>query len=107
MVNMMLKAFHVGSDVKNSISSRLGKIINQPELLESYQTVLTKSQIRALVEVIAGCGLEHIQKAGEKLLVLWNRSGDKAFRYQYRLEMSMHGSFYSFSLEKSVLGLRL
>jgi alpha-glucosidase (family GH31 glycosyl hydrolase) len=62
MVRMMLKAFHVGSDVKNSISSRLGEIINQPELLESYQTALTKSQIRALFETSLVVGWNTFRK---------------------------------------------
>ena len=86
VVRTMLRAFRLGTDTKNAINVHLDKILDQTDVLETFQTGLEKSQIRALVEVIAGCGVEHTQKAGEELLVLWNRSADKRFRFSISSE---------------------
>jgi hypothetical protein len=100
-VQTMLLAFQLGTDTKYAINLVLEQILDQPTLLETFQSGLTKSHIRALVEVIAGCGAEHIQQAGEELLVLWNRLTDKAFRYSITTEdYEGWDPFTKFSLEK-------
>ena len=81
VVRVMLRAFRLGSDTKNSINSRVDEMIATPELLEANLTGLPKSQIRAMIEVITNCGVEHIKNAGEELLIVWNRSGDEGFRF--------------------------
>lgn len=84
--NIMLKAFCLNTDIKRALSLHLAEIIKSPAFLEPYLIGLTKSQIRALIEVVAGCGVEHIQNAGEELIIMWNRFADGDFRYSISSE---------------------
>jgi hypothetical protein len=100
-VRKMLAAFRLGTDTKRGINDQLEEILEDPGLLERFQIGLTKSQMRALIEVIAGCGIEHIHNAGEELVILWSRYADKSFRYSIITE-DYHGwdPASRFTLEK-------
>ena len=81
IVSELLRNFKPKTVIKHSIDLQMTEVISNPELLENYLGYLSKSQFQALVEVITGCGVEHIANAGEELLVMWNRYQDDQYRY--------------------------
>jgi hypothetical protein len=85
-VRRMLHAFRTWNDTKRAIDFRLADVVANPAKLSTYLVGLTKPQVRALTEVIAGCGVEHITNAGEELVVLWNNQADPSFTYLLSVE---------------------
>ncbi len=85
-VQKILRAFRAGNDIKRAIDAHLYEIIADPARLAVYLVGLTKPQVRALVEMIAGVGVEHITNTGEELAVLWNNQADPRFTYILSVE---------------------
>ena len=104
MLRKLLKAFRLGTEAKYALDSCLEDVLSEPGLLGAYLAVLTKPQMRALLEVITGTGVEHITTAGEELIILWNNHNDPGFTYQISKEwLSNHRPKERFELQKGTV----
>ncbi len=72
----LLKSFRLGTEAKRSIYTNRQEIQADPGQLEAYLPALTHSQLRLLLELLTGAGVEHITSTGEELLVVWNNRAD-------------------------------
>lgn len=77
----MLAAFRMESEAKWSLAQLLPRIAEAPEELAQAATALSDSQLRALLEVAAGCGVHASRHSGETIWVIWNPRQDESFRY--------------------------
>ena len=79
----MLRAFRLESYTKLDIDTHLREIMAEPERLAAYPD-LAEAQVRALVEVIVGAGVELIDSTGgPPHAILWNNRGEPRMRYQH------------------------
>jgi alpha-glucosidase (family GH31 glycosyl hydrolase) len=80
-VEKLLASFCLGNKARWTIAEQREAWIADPARLAAYQATLTRSQMRALLEVVTGSGAEHITTAGEELLFLWNNHQDDQLTY--------------------------
>ncbi len=85
-VRKLLRALRTRSDVKQALAARLDDLLADPGQLAAYLVGLTRPQARALVEVLAGAGVEHLTQAGEALVVVWNNRADPRLTYTLAVE---------------------
>lgn len=81
-LNKLLDHFRLETMTKQAIHDRLPALIADPTLLTKYIVPLADSQLRALLEIITGAGVTHIDHAGpEEKVILWNNGGDEQMTY--------------------------
>ena len=68
----LLRAFRLASYAKQALDTNAQEIIADPTKLAAYKPVLTESQMRALLELLTGAGVDHLTNAGPERLILWN-----------------------------------
>jgi hypothetical protein len=85
----MLRRFRLGSAAKQSLDLRLDTLLGNPTLLAAYQTSLTRTQMRALLETLSGAGVERPPNASRGCVVLWNRHDSPDIRFQLSSEQMM------------------
>jgi hypothetical protein len=74
--------------------------MGNPTLLAAYQTALTRSQMRALLETLAEAGVERPPNTKRGCVVLWNRHDSPDIRFQLSTEqMMVHEPERRFKLE--------
>jgi hypothetical protein len=100
----LLWHFRISNDVKTAIQARLPDILADPMEITRFQVAFTPSQKRALIEVLAGAGMEHITTAGEEILVMWNNQMREDFKYLFSgVNFPYAGAADRFRLETTVL----
>jgi hypothetical protein len=72
----LIKHFRMESWSKADLFRRMPEIVKDPASLGRYQPILTASQMRALMEVITGAGIDFTDSTGEGQIVLWNNCED-------------------------------
>lgn len=77
----LLKNFRLESGAKEHIFNHLQEVIEAPEELGKYLPALTESQMRALLEVITGAGMDVTATTGDPLIVVWNNRGDERIKF--------------------------
>lgn len=77
----VITAFRLSSQIKLSLHAAREAVISQPERLSAFQVALSRSQMRALIEIFYSAGFEHITNTGEELIVLWNNENRKEFSW--------------------------
>jgi hypothetical protein len=82
----LLKAFRLASYAKHSLDTNTEAILADPSCLAAYQTVLSPSQMRALLETITGAGMEHLTNVRDKRIILWNNAQDPIARYRLSVQ---------------------
>ena len=87
--NSLLRAFYLSSYAKQSLNANAEAITADPSRLAAYQTALTSSQMRALLETITEAGMEHITNAGEERILLWNNQQNPIASYHLSVEQSI------------------
>ncbi len=104
MLGKLVKAFRLGSYAKWALAARFGDMLTDPGVLATYLAVLSKAQLRALLETLTSAGVEHITTAGEELIVLWNNHQNNDVRYERSTEQTrVYDMAQRFHLEKSPL----
>jgi alpha-glucosidase (family GH31 glycosyl hydrolase) len=81
----MLKHFRMETWTKADLSRRMSQMIEDPAQLGRFVPALTESQVRALLEVITGAGIDITGSTGEALIVLWNNREDAQVSYLFAL----------------------
>jgi hypothetical protein len=100
----MLRTFRLGTLAKSSIASRLEELLSDPGLLAAYQAVLTRSQLRAMLETLTGAGIEHITNTEEELIILWNNDENQDVTFLLSVEiLHVYVPSERFHLEKGML----
>ena len=84
----MLKAFKMDSWVKMRLDQKLPAVVQDVDLLASYEFSLSAAQIRALVEVISGSGYHRgsVRRADEEEIVVWNNDDRDAVTFSLAAE---------------------
>ena len=82
----MVKSFRMGSGTKVAVSARLAEISKDPGLVADYQPAMSKSQLRALFEVVAGAGVDRHTLTGEEMIILWNNHGYEGIAFRQVVE---------------------
>jgi hypothetical protein len=96
----MLRHFRLGSAAKQAIDLRLETLAGNPTLLAAYQSALTRTQMRALLETLSGAGVDRPPNAPRGCVVLWNRHDSPDIRYQLSFEqMMVHQPEQRFKME--------
>lgn len=91
----MIKHFRMENNAKEDLDRALPGLIADPAGLGRFLPVLTDSQLRAMLEVITGAGLDYCVSTGEPLVVLWNRNGMEQVTYQNALSREHHWWMYA------------
>ena len=80
----LVHAARIGSWVKYALDRTLPQIVADPSLLEKYELQLTRSQLRAFLEIINGAGFQqHKLPAGHgEEIILWNNWGEQAGHFK-------------------------
>jgi hypothetical protein len=86
----MVKAFRLQTNSKSDLAADLPKIVEDPGLLVRYLSALTNSQMRALMEVVTGAGMDYTESTGSPLIVAWNNHQDKNVTLQFSLARQRH-----------------
>ena len=81
VLHKLFRSFRLGTEARKAISLQSDRWIADPAQLAAYQIVLTRSQMRALLEVVTQSGFEHTTNAGEELVILWNNQNTDTFTY--------------------------
>lgn len=80
----LIKSFRMDTLAKAWIVPRLEAIAARPEELADFGIDMTPSQIRALLEVTQGVGVQYLSGlAEENLVVLWNNRAAPGFRHYF------------------------
>ena len=83
-LQQMIAAFRMDSLAKMWLVSRLVEWAEHPEQLSDFGIDLAPSQMRALLEVSQGVGVNRVvDKAEPYLLVMWNNRGSPDFRHHF------------------------
>ncbi len=86
----MLKHFKLETGAKASIAAELPGLIEAPARAARYLPLLTESQLRALLEVITGAGLDITESTGDPLVVVWNNHNDEKITQLFALARTHH-----------------
>ena len=86
----LIRNFRLGTEARRAIISQVDRWSADPAQLAAYQIVLTRSQMRALLEVTTQSGFEHITNAGEELVILWNNRRTMTHTYLLSTEQKGH-----------------
>jgi len=78
----MLRAFRLETHTKYAIDMHLAQVLAEPQRLAGYPD-LSDAQLRALLEVIVGAGVDVIDSTGTAWAILWNNRGEPRMRYQH------------------------
>lgn len=86
----MLTHFRLENGAKEELARDLPSILEQPARLGRYLPVIRDAQLRALLEVISGAGMDYTTSTGEPLLVVWNNHNDKEITHNHVLNRVHH-----------------
>ena len=89
----VVRSSRMESYTKLALDGELPKIVGDPSLLENYQLLLTKSQLRALLEIITGAGCHQRNQRRKKgeAIILWNNQGARDMHYKFAaLDINKH-----------------
>ncbi len=81
----MLQHFRLETNTKAQVALHLPDILEQPAKLARYLAQMQSAQLRALLEVITGAGVEYTSSTGQPLLLLWNNHENENITYQFSL----------------------
>lgn len=91
---LLLKAMHAEVGLKTSLHYELAQILAQPARLAAFRSALSDIQMRALLEVITGAGVDHHANTGEELLLVWNAAPDDKVRFSLTWENRRSWDFH-------------
>lgn len=86
----LLKHFRLETNAKASIAADLPNLVENPSLVARYLPQLTESQMRALLEVLTGAGVDYTESTGEPLIVVWNNHGEDRITHLHALARVSH-----------------
>jgi len=86
----MVRQFRMNTNAKGELYKRLPELIESPGMLCRYMAVLNEAQMRALMEVITGAGIDYTQSTGDRLIVAWNNRQDPNVSLQFSLARLHH-----------------
>jgi alpha-glucosidase (family GH31 glycosyl hydrolase) len=78
----MLKHFRMETWGKADLAHSMAEIVQSPDQLGRFVPALTNSQMRALMEVITGAGVEFTDSTGQPLIIMWNNRSDEQVTHQ-------------------------
>lgn len=73
----LFKHFKANTVTKAAIAPHLPEIVQDPAQLGRYMPSLKDSQMRAILEVITGAGMESHATTGDPIIVVWNNHGNE------------------------------
>lgn len=73
----LFKHFKANTKTKAAIAPYLPEIVQDPAKLGRFISSLKDSQMRAMLEVITGAGMESHATTGDPIIVLWNNHADE------------------------------
>ncbi|GAB6099524.1 hypothetical protein JCM16358_14030 [Halanaerocella petrolearia] len=79
----MLKGFRMDTTAKSQIEDAIKEQgTTNLSYLRDFSVVLTDSQIRALVELLSGVGIDKFENCGEEKIIIWNNNQKSNVEYQ-------------------------
>jgi hypothetical protein len=91
----MVKYFKMGNNAKEDLAAALPGLLDNPGGFGRFLPALTDGQLKALLEIATGAGVDFSRTTGEPLIVLWNRNEDDQVTYQSALSREHHWWHYS------------
>jgi hypothetical protein len=100
----LMRAFRLASYAKQALDSNAQEIIADPAKLAAFKSVLTESQMRALLELLTGAGVDHLTKAGPERLIIWNNYQNPIVNYRRSQErLIVHNPRFRFQHDTGIL----
>lgn len=86
----MLTHFRLENGAKEELAHQLPEIVQNPVQLGRYLPLIKDTQLRAMLEVASGAGIDFTASTGDPLLVVWNNHGDEGITYNNVLNRVTH-----------------
>ena len=85
MLRRLVHAIRMESWAKMRLDMAIPAILEAPDALAEFELSLTRSQMRAILEIVCGAGLGHMplrRRQGEEI-ILWNNHHNPKVRYKF------------------------
>lgn len=86
----LIRNFRLETNAKSSLAADLPRLIDQPQGLGRFASILAPVQMRALLETITGAGIDTTDSTGEQLVVMWNNANDPQVTQLFALARVIH-----------------
>ncbi len=88
-VKRMAETFRIGTEMRSALVENASELAEDPFHLADFVAGLKHVQLRALLEVLTGAGLDYRQPGGEKApgsVIAWNNAGLAQIGFLYAIE---------------------